>query len=78
MRNVRLGRRCIDEQCQVEVVVVVVVGLQIKSIPHAASIHCRCGSLLEEERREKRIGGEERREKRIGGEERREKREESR
>jgi hypothetical protein len=55
MLNVRLGRRCIDEWYQVEVDmvvgVVVVVGLQIKSVPHAASIHCRCSSFLEEERR---------------------------
>lgn len=35
-----------------KVVVKMVIVLQIKSIPHAASIHCRCGSFLEEERRE--------------------------
>lgn len=52
-------------EVEVKVKIKVVVGLQIKSIPHAAIIHCRCGSLLEEERRGKRAeGGGKGREKR--------------
>jgi orotate phosphoribosyltransferase len=56
-----MSRVSIGMEVKVNVKVKVVMGLQIKSIPHAASIHCRCGSFLEEERRGEERRGEERR-----------------